>query len=222
MEIGACACLPHCWRRLHGSFSCRWAQICKGTNDPNAPIQETHCTVYLRHQPLLWRCLYPIDHRTSPVPSGNILLTIVHLPHPLISHNPCSQGCKRRLSYYVWSSSYCRSGVYLCCCCSNRICNGDTKLLQALVRNCANVSMCITCANAIPSLIAGTALSTLGIGLLSMLNDTMPFGQLYGFIIIAGAGAGMIYACSNVAAQSACEPKDLGKCQLNTHCLGSD
>ncbi|GAB5592217.1 hypothetical protein Unana1_07117 [Umbelopsis nana] len=60
-----------------------------------------------------------------------------------------------------------------------------------------------------PFLIAGTALSTLGIGLLSMLNDAMPFGQLYGFIIIAGAGAGMIYACSSVAAQSACEPKDL-------------
>lgn len=32
---------------------------------------------------------------------------------------------------------------------------------------------------------------------------------MYGFMIIAGAGAGMVYACSTVAAQSACEKQEL-------------
>ncbi|KAI8584263.1 hypothetical protein K450DRAFT_218946 [Umbelopsis ramanniana AG] len=58
-------------------------------------------------------------------------------------------------------------------------------------------------------LIVGSALATLGFGLCALFNDTSPFGYLYGFIIIAGAGSGMIYACSSVAAQSACEKKDL-------------
>jgi hypothetical protein len=60
------------------------------------------------------------------------------------------------------------------------------------------------------SLIVGNGLTTLGIALFSLFTDTSPFGYLYGFIIIAGTGSGMIYACSTVAAQSACDPKDLG------------
>jgi MFS family permease len=63
------------------------------------------------------------------------------------------------------------------------------------------------------SLITGTGLATIGFGLLSLFSDTTSFAQLYGFLIIAGAGAGMIYGCSSVAAQSACEPKELGKTQ---------
>ncbi|KAH8550608.1 major facilitator superfamily domain-containing protein, partial [Umbelopsis sp. PMI_123] len=58
-------------------------------------------------------------------------------------------------------------------------------------------------------LIVGNGLTTLGIALFSLFTDTSPFGYLYGFIIIAGTGSGMIYACSTVAAQSACDPKDL-------------
>ncbi|CAO3663034.1 unnamed protein product [Umbelopsis ramanniana] len=58
-------------------------------------------------------------------------------------------------------------------------------------------------------LIVGSALAALGFGLCALFTDTSPFGYLYGFIIIAGAGSGMIYACSSVAAQSACEKKDL-------------
>lgn len=51
----------------------------------------------------------------------------------------------------------------------------------------------------------------MGIGLLALFTDTSPFGEMYGFLIIAGAGAGMVYACSTVAAQSSCEKHELGK-----------
>ncbi|KAJ2959463.1 hypothetical protein NQZ79_g5047 [Umbelopsis isabellina] len=60
-----------------------------------------------------------------------------------------------------------------------------------------------------PIIILGTGLSSLGIGLLALFTDTSPFGEMYGFMIIAGAGAGMVYACSTVAAQSACEKQEL-------------
>lgn len=58
----------------------------------------------------------------------------------------------------------------------------------------------------------GTALVTTGVGLLALLTDVTSDGMLYGFLIVFGAGAGMVFACGNVAIQSACDSKDLGKC----------
>jgi hypothetical protein len=57
----------------------------------------------------------------------------------------------------------------------------------------------------------GTALLATGVGLLALLTDSTPDGMLYGFLIIFGAGAGMVFACGNVAIQSACDAKDLGR-----------
>jgi hypothetical protein len=65
--------------------------------------------------------------------------------------------------------------------------------------------------NLIHSINTGAALTSLGIGLLALFTDTAPFGEMYGFLLIAGAGAGMVYACGTVAAQSACEKHELGK-----------
>ncbi|KAM3586092.1 hypothetical protein VKS41_002622 [Umbelopsis sp. WA50703] len=60
-----------------------------------------------------------------------------------------------------------------------------------------------------PIINTGAALTSLGIGLLALFTDTAPFGEMYGFFLIAGAGAGMVYACGTVAAQSACEKHEL-------------
>ncbi|KAG2182178.1 hypothetical protein INT43_007105, partial [Umbelopsis isabellina] len=60
-----------------------------------------------------------------------------------------------------------------------------------------------------PIITIGTSLAALGIGLLALFTSTSPFGEMYGFLIVAGSGAGMVYACSTVAAQSACEKHEL-------------
>ncbi|KAG2188165.1 hypothetical protein INT44_000916 [Umbelopsis vinacea] len=60
-----------------------------------------------------------------------------------------------------------------------------------------------------PILMCGTALVTTGVGLLALLTDVTSDGMLYGFLIVFGAGAGMVFACGNVAIQSACDSKDL-------------
>ncbi|KAG2177758.1 hypothetical protein INT43_003005, partial [Umbelopsis isabellina] len=60
-----------------------------------------------------------------------------------------------------------------------------------------------------PILMCGVALVATGVGLLALLTDTTPDGMLYGFLIIFGAGSGMVFACANVAIQSACDASDL-------------
>lgn len=55
----------------------------------------------------------------------------------------------------------------------------------------------------------GVAFVATGVGLLALLTDTTPDGMLYGFLIIFGAGSGMVFACANVAIQSACDASDL-------------
>lgn len=60
------------------------------------------------------------------------------------------------------------------------------------------------------SLMCGTAFVATGVGLFALMTDSTSDAMLYGFLTIFGAGAGMVFACGNVAIQSACDASDLG------------